>query len=38
MSGHETPQLGMTCDPVAAFVQVPRIERCAFGAVSVTLC
>ena len=25
--------LGMTCDPVAGFVQVPCIERCAFGAV-----
>ncbi len=24
---------GMTCDPVAGFVQVPCIERCAFGAV-----
>jgi len=24
--------LGMTCDPVAGFVQVPCIERCAFGA------
>ena len=23
----------MTCDPVAGFVQVPCIERCAFGAV-----
>src|SRR3954469_3609280 len=25
--------LGMTCAPVAGFVQVPCIERCAFGAV-----
>ena len=25
--------LGMTCDPVAGFVQVPCIERCAFGSV-----
>ena len=25
--------LGMTCDPVAGFVQVPCVERCAFGAV-----
>jgi L-serine dehydratase len=25
--------LGMTWDPVAAYVQVPGIERCAFGAV-----
>jgi len=25
--------LGMTCDPVAGFVQVPCIERCAFGAI-----
>jgi L-serine dehydratase len=25
--------LGLTCDPVAGFVQVPCIERCAFGAV-----
>lgn len=24
--------LGMTCDPVAGFVQVPCIERCAYGA------
>ena len=23
----------MTCDPVAGFVQMPCIERCAFGAV-----
>ena len=23
----------MTCDPVAGYVQVPCIERCAFGAV-----
>jgi L-serine dehydratase len=23
--------LGMTCDPVAGFVQLPCIERCAFG-------
>ena len=23
----------MTCDPVAGFVQLPCIERCAFGAV-----
>ena len=25
--------LGLTCDPVAGFVQVPCIERCAFGAI-----
>jgi L-serine dehydratase len=25
--------LGMTCDPVEGYVQVPCIERCAFGAV-----
>ena len=25
--------LGMTCDPVAGYVQVPCIERCAIGAV-----
>jgi len=25
--------LGMTCDPVAGYVQLPCIERCAFGAV-----
>ena len=25
--------LGMTCDPVAGFVQIPCIERCAFGAI-----
>jgi L-serine dehydratase len=25
--------LGMTCDPVAGFVQIPCIERCAYGAV-----
>lgn len=25
--------LGMTCDPVAGFVQVPCIERCAYGTV-----
>ncbi|HTO09050.1 MAG TPA: L-serine ammonia-lyase [Myxococcota bacterium] len=25
--------LGMTCDPVAGFVQVPCIERCAYGSV-----
>jgi L-serine dehydratase len=25
--------LGMTCDPVAGFVQLPCIERCAFGAI-----
>ena len=25
--------LSMTCDPVAGYVQVPCIERCAFGAV-----
>jgi L-serine dehydratase len=25
--------LGMACDPVAGYVQVPCIERCAFGAV-----
>ena len=25
--------LGMTCDPVAGLVQIPCIERCAFGAV-----
>ncbi|HVO26793.1 MAG TPA: L-serine ammonia-lyase [Candidatus Margulisiibacteriota bacterium] len=24
--------LGLTCDPVAGYVQVPCIERCAFGA------
>jgi L-serine dehydratase len=24
--------LGMTCDPVAGYVQVPCIERCAYGA------
>jgi L-serine deaminase len=24
--------LGMTCDPVVGYVQVPCIERCAFGA------
>ena len=24
--------LGMTCDPVAGYVQIPCIERCAFGA------
>jgi L-serine dehydratase len=24
--------LGLTCDPVAGFVQIPCIERCAFGA------
>ena len=23
----------MTCDPVAGYVQIPCIERCAFGAV-----
>jgi L-serine dehydratase len=23
----------MTCDPVAGYVQVPYIERCAYGAV-----
>ncbi len=28
-----THHLGMTCDPVAGFVQIPCIERCAFGAV-----
>src|SRR5256886_8408323 len=26
-------RLGMTCDPVAGYVQVPCIERCAYGAV-----
>jgi L-serine dehydratase len=26
--------LGMTCDPVAGFVQVPCVERCAFGAIT----
>jgi L-serine dehydratase len=26
--------LGMTCDPVAGYVQVPCIERCASGAVA----
>ena len=26
--------LGMTCDPVAGYVQVPCIEHCAFGAVN----
>ena len=25
--------LGMTFDPVAGYVQIPCIERCAFGAV-----
>src|SRR6201987_4050235 len=25
--------LGMTCDPVAGYVHVPCLERCAFGAV-----
>ena len=25
--------LGLTCDPVAGYVQVPCIERCAYGAV-----
>jgi len=25
--------LGLTCDPVAGFVQIPCIERCAYGAV-----
>ncbi|MFI5181173.1 MAG: L-serine ammonia-lyase [Thermoanaerobaculia bacterium] len=25
--------LGITCDPVAGYVQVPCIERCAFGAI-----
>jgi L-serine dehydratase len=25
--------LGMTCDPVAGYVQVPCLERCAYGAV-----
>jgi L-serine dehydratase len=25
--------LGMTCDPVAGYVQLPCIERCAYGAV-----
>lgn len=25
--------LGLTCDPVAGYVQIPCIERCAFGAV-----
>jgi len=25
--------LGMTCDPVAGYVQVPCIERCAYGAI-----
>jgi len=25
--------MGMTCDPVAGYVQVPCIERCAYGAV-----
>jgi L-serine dehydratase len=29
----DTHHLGMTCDPVAGYVQVPCIERCAFGAV-----
>jgi L-serine dehydratase len=24
---------GLTCDPVAGYVQIPCIERCAFGAV-----
>jgi hypothetical protein len=26
---------GMTCDPVAGYVQVPCIERCAYGRTSV---
>ncbi len=25
--------LGMTCDPVGGFVQIPCIERCAYGAI-----
>jgi L-serine dehydratase len=25
--------LGMTCDPVAGYVQLPCVERCAYGAV-----
>ena len=25
--------LGLTCDPVAGFVQLPCIERCSYGAV-----
>jgi L-serine dehydratase len=25
--------LGLTCDPVAGYVQIPCIERCAYGAV-----
>jgi L-serine dehydratase len=25
--------LGMTCDPIAGYVQIPCIERCAYGAV-----
>ena len=25
--------LGITCDPVAGYVQIPCIERCAFGAI-----
>jgi L-serine dehydratase len=25
--------LGLTCDPVAGFVQIPCIERCAYGAI-----
>ena len=25
--------LGMTCDPVAGYVQIPCIERCAYGAI-----
>lgn len=29
LEGH----LGMRCDPVAGYVQVPCIERCAYGAV-----
>ena len=32
-SRHWSITSGMTCDPVAGYVQVPCIERCAFGAV-----
>ena len=30
--------LGMTCDPVAGFVQIPCIERCAFAAARALNC
>ena len=29
----ESAHLAMTCDPVAGYVQVPCIKRCAFGGV-----